>query len=110
FKAPVVCHSHLVTCHNSSFRLMLKRFQRSPTPPPFLQIADRDETDPLRLAWFWDSDAGGMILDFGKLRGQAMHDVSLNYLIWVRHNCEYKVCYLTFPRRTSRCLVPGEIL
>jgi hypothetical protein len=52
------------------------------TPPPFDQPYGQDQDDP--RGWFWDDDAGGMYLRFGKWRDHRLRDISLNYLLWLR--------------------------
>lgn len=68
---------------------------RSPTPPPFRQVLGPDDDDSNRLSWYWDDDAGGFIIAFGKYAKAEpqlhIHDLSMSYLEFVREKCPYKV-------------------
>lgn len=77
-------------------------YPRSPTPPPIKHpIVDNDDENSDEdginnenglFGWFYKPSAGGMILNFGKHRGQKIHDTSISYLYW---------CYRTFRNDVS---------
>jgi len=74
------------------------RGPRSPTPPPIKHLIVDNESDDDNnndengdLDWFYDTDAGGMVLNFGKYRGRKIHDTSISYLYWCFRNFAYNV-------------------
>ena len=72
-------------------------YNRSPTPPPIKDpIVDNDEYDETthengEFDWYYGSDAGGMVLSFGKHRGQRINQTSISYLYWCFRNFRYNV-------------------
>jgi hypothetical protein len=77
------------------------QYPRSPTPPPIKHpIVDNDDEDSDDeeinhengdFDWFYGDHAGGMVLNFGKHRGQKIHDTSISYLYWCYRTFNYKV-------------------
>jgi hypothetical protein len=80
------------------------RYPRSPTPPPIEHpIADDDDNDNDsgddggighehgKFSWFYALNAGGMELNFGKYRGERIHDTSISYLYWCFRTFKYNV-------------------
>ncbi|KAJ7492111.1 hypothetical protein FB451DRAFT_517047 [Mycena latifolia] len=45
-------------------------------------IVEGDDDD---FGWYYDSDAGGMNMPFGKYRGETMHKLELSYLVFCRN-------------------------
>jgi hypothetical protein len=82
---------------------MTRRWQyhRSSTPSPIkhpIVNNDDDDSDDEHengsYDWFYGADAGGAVLNFGKHRGQKIHDTSISYLYW---------CYRTFRYNVRTC-------
>jgi len=74
--------------------------ERSPTPPPISHpIVDNDDGEDNEgneqendFDWFYAPDEGGYVLNFGKFRGQRMHDTSISYLLWCHRKFNNHVC------------------
>ena len=74
-----------------------RRYPRSATPPPIKDpIVENDEENDSdgengNFDWYYGADAGGMILNFGKNRGQRINQTSISYLYWCFRNFRYNV-------------------
>ena len=61
---------------------MVQREVHSPTPPPVIEVFRNEEDVP--NSWYWEEHGGGMVINFGKHKGEKIHEVSLSYLLWCR--------------------------
>ncbi|RDB29800.1 hypothetical protein Hypma_013876 [Hypsizygus marmoreus] len=72
---------------------MIRKGDRAPTPPILHDpIVDNDDSEDEsssandELEWYYGENAGGYVLNFGKHKGQVLHNTSISYLYWCYKN------------------------